>query len=262
MIRLPERTLEKQILEQLSKWQLEIDSQESFLDRKKLAIKRYKQLNKAENKIFLKVRETLRSMCGGIERCAYCEDSHATSIDHFRPKTCYPELTFVWENYVPACPSCNQNKGDGFALDQGSESTIELDCRKQTEAPPQGSPVLIDPRQENPSDLLDLDLNTGLLLPHYKLPPRPKSRASYTIKRLRLNDDALVRARQAAYEHFVLAVKAFIYDSQHHTETLKQTSDAIHRSSHPMVWQEMKRQYLDYPVLADLFRKAPELLDI
>lgn len=46
------------------------------------------------------IRATLRMMASGIERCMYCEDSTGTDIDHFYPRSDYPEYAFDWTNYL------------------------------------------------------------------------------------------------------------------------------------------------------------------
>ena len=35
-------------------------------------------------------------------------------IEHYRPKSKYPKLTFEWSNLGLACPKCNTKKGDEF----------------------------------------------------------------------------------------------------------------------------------------------------
>lgn len=52
------------------------------------------------NKAFREIREVLREMASGVERCVYCEDSKGIAIDHFWPKTEYPERAFDWLNYL------------------------------------------------------------------------------------------------------------------------------------------------------------------
>ncbi len=53
-------------------------------------------------------------------KCAYCESkiSHIDygHIEHFRPKSRYPELTFEWTNLLLSCPICNgpEYKGNRF----------------------------------------------------------------------------------------------------------------------------------------------------
>ena len=55
------------------------------------------------NKAFREIREVLRRMAPGIERCMYCEDSHGTAIAHFWPRAGYPDRAFDWLNYLIAC---------------------------------------------------------------------------------------------------------------------------------------------------------------
>lgn len=90
------------------------------------------------------VREVLEHMASGRKRCMYCEDSAGTDIDHFRPKSDYPERSFTWTNYLLACSYCNSNA-------------------KRNEFPlaPDGSPLLVDPSVEEPSNHLVLSLASG-----------------------------------------------------------------------------------------------------
>jgi len=96
------------------------------------------------NQAFQEVRSTLKAMAAGLERCMYCEDSAGTDIEHFWPKSEYPERAFNWDNYLLACSSCNSNhKRERFPLDAA------------------GAPLLIDPTAEDPRDHLALSPRTG-----------------------------------------------------------------------------------------------------
>jgi uncharacterized protein (TIGR02646 family) len=64
------------------------------------------------------VKATLVNMFHG--KCAYCE-SKITHVDyghieHYRPKSRFPDLTFEWTNLLFACCICNgaEHKGDRF----------------------------------------------------------------------------------------------------------------------------------------------------
>jgi hypothetical protein len=48
------------------------------------------------NQAFREIRETLRRMASGLERCMYCEDGEGAAIEHFWPKAHYPNRTFDW----------------------------------------------------------------------------------------------------------------------------------------------------------------------
>lgn len=95
------------------------------------------------------VMATLAKMMGKRQRCMYCLDSHGTDIDHFWPKTPYPERMFVWLNLLLCCVECGRFKGDRFP-------TLN------------GEPRLIDPTSENPWDHLDFDPTTGNVVPKFE----------------------------------------------------------------------------------------------
>ena len=64
------------------------------------------------------IQSALRKMFRG--KCAYCESKIAhlsdPHIDHYRPKSSFPKLTFDWNNLILACGICNsaRYKGDKF----------------------------------------------------------------------------------------------------------------------------------------------------
>jgi uncharacterized protein (TIGR02646 family) len=101
-----------------------------------------------DNKAFREVREILARMASGLERCMYCEDSEGTAIEHFWPKSAYPERAFDWLNYLIACSLCNSNfKRDQFPLDGA------------------GVPLLVNPAEEEPLDHLSFSPSTGRFEP-------------------------------------------------------------------------------------------------
>src|ERR1022692_1919930 len=110
MIRIPHVDLSEPAHSALIALQAEIDAVPIYADRVKLARDRFKVENRVENATFGVIRRTLASMCAGACRCMYCEDSAANEVEHFRPKTFYPELVFVWLNYLYTCGPCNRVK--------------------------------------------------------------------------------------------------------------------------------------------------------
>lgn len=64
------------------------------------------------------IKDALVAMFHG--KCAYCESkiSHVEygHIEHFKPKSRFPDLTFEWTNLLLSCPICNgfEYKGDHF----------------------------------------------------------------------------------------------------------------------------------------------------
>jgi len=43
-------------------------------------------------------------------KCPFCGYGHASTLDHFLPKSLYPYLSVVLNNLVPACQDCNKVK--------------------------------------------------------------------------------------------------------------------------------------------------------
>jgi uncharacterized protein (TIGR02646 family) len=90
------------------------------------------------NDVFSDVRATLQKMASARERCMYCEDNEGADIEHFWPKSTYPDKAFSWTNYLLACPHCNSNyKRALFPMTNGV-------------------PDLIDPTTDEPSHHLRL----------------------------------------------------------------------------------------------------------
>ena len=42
--------------------------------------------------------------------CGYCESPDKGEVDHFRPKSRFPESVYEWSNWIFACRACNQSK--------------------------------------------------------------------------------------------------------------------------------------------------------
>lgn len=90
------------------------------------------------------VQSALQTMAAGLNRCMYCSDSEGTAVDHYEPVTRAPRRTFDWPNHLLACSHCNSHaKRDRFPVD----------C--------DGSPLLIDPSEDEPLDHLDLAFSNG-----------------------------------------------------------------------------------------------------
>ena len=101
--------------------------------------------------------------------CAYCEESTPGEVDHFRPKSKYPDLVYSWSNWLFACHDCNKAKSDIW--------------------PAAG---LVDPcatsASDRPERYFTFDTQTGFMRPHGSLRPRRRQMAEEAIRALRLND--------------------------------------------------------------------------
>ncbi|MBC3948221.1 HNH endonuclease [Pseudomonas folii] len=58
-------------------------------------------------------------------KCTFCEcipsEGGNVEVEHFKPKSIYPDQTFEWLNLLPACRRCNGNKDDH---DTGKEPIV------------------------------------------------------------------------------------------------------------------------------------------
>ncbi|MBV6499241.1 MAG: hypothetical protein CJBNEKGG_01693 [Prosthecobacter sp.] len=91
------------------------------------------------------VKQQLQQMAGGRQRCMYCSDSAGTDIEHFWPKSVYPERMFRWPNMLLCCTGCGRDcKGSQFPLVNGQ-------------------PALLNPTVDDPWEFLDFSPATGIL---------------------------------------------------------------------------------------------------
>ena len=108
--------------------------------------------------------------------CAYCEEICRGEVDHFRPKSRYPDLVYSWSNWLFACHDCNHAKLDKW--------------------PPRG---YVDPcarsRGARPEHFFSFDILTGEILPTEGLSRARHRKAQGTIDDLRLNEWHHLRKR-------------------------------------------------------------------
>jgi uncharacterized protein (TIGR02646 family) len=246
-------------------------------------------LNRTNNAAFIEIRATLETMCVGKGICNYCENNEATDIEHIYPKSFFPELAFVWENYLLACKTCNSHyKLDKIAVFNPPGSITRFDVSRGS-VPPTNEVLMINPRTENPLDFLELNLRTGMFLEICPTETREYVKATYTLEVLSLNTrDALREAREvrAKYLYQKLVTAVAVHEAPdfatletivnnndpfiplNHTlpfeevkeELLANIRNAIVSGPHPTVWIEIKRQALYYPNFDALFRRLPQAL--
>lgn len=110
-------------------------------------------------------------------KCGYCERACdavpdnigiAPTLDHFRPINRFPELAYEWTNWVFSCRRCNDFKG-GKWPESGYIDPCPADLA------------------DCPEEYLDVDADTGSLLPKSTLASSDKAKAQYTIDDIGLN---------------------------------------------------------------------------
>ena len=108
--------------------------------------------------------------------CAYCEEVCKGEVDHFRPKSVFPELTYEWDNWLLACTPCNRTKGDKWP-----SADYVNPC---ADSPP-----------ERPESYFTYDTVTGEMIPRDDLSPPMRERAIGMITDLKLNDYHHLKSR-------------------------------------------------------------------
>lgn len=106
-------------------------------------------------------------------QCVYCGikifEPLMASIEHFYPKSLYPELMNAPDNLLIACRACDAIKNNNFPIDEN------------------GNPLLINPAKEKFSDHM-IQLDNGYI-------EGTTERGETTIDVLQLNRDALIEQR-------------------------------------------------------------------
>ncbi len=155
------------------------------------------------------VKNALVSMFSG--KCAYCESDVLSvsygEIEHFRPKSKFPDSCFDWNNLLLSCSVCNNKSHKGDLFPDSND----------------GGPF-VNPAEENPEEFFrfDYDYETGTanILPK-------NIRGKTTEKELGLNRTELVRRRSAIVTKMpVIAIMAGKGDVKCKTEILKYCGEA------------------------------------
>lgn len=267
MRKLPQVALPKTVQTSLDRWQADLNNIQDYEERVDQSREKFKTRNTSKSKTFSAIRKGLTSLCSGARRCCYCEDSAADEVEHIKPKSLYPEQTFVWENYLYSCGPCNSRKNNNFFIFESATHKITNISRKKGDPviPPLiGDSVFINPRQEDPFDFIIIDLvDTFMFIPSAQPESRDYNRAEYTINKiLNLNSDLLLAARKESY--YSCRARLCEYVRSKNSGSLQAQLDLLTNSlksmQHPTVWQEIKRQQHLIPELEILFAQAPEAL--
>lgn len=302
MLKINSLTLNQTTQAHLNAQQTDIDNQATYQDQVERAQSLWnsKKSSYTKEQAFAEIELKLTQNAIGKHYCNYCEHNLHSDIEHFYPKSLYPNKTFVWDNYLWACKKCNtDHKLAKFKIfvPLGSNNPVDITPQQRKQAgsktatrvytiPQNEDSVLINPRVDDPMDYLYLDLQTGrfVLNPQNKS-PRANDRFEYTCNvLLKLNGEGLLKARLNTYNFFYQQLKNYINVQQ--VTTLDQLANLIapttanftsslekektriclniqrdiSTSIHLTVWKEMQRQHSHYPHLQHLFNQAPEAL--
>lgn len=263
MIQLASSNLSPKTSQKLQELQTEIDKERTFEAKRNKAQEFWK--NRTNSKAFTEIKEKLTDLCVAVGICNYCEQNEAGDIEHIAPKSFFPNLTFVWENYLLACKTCNS----GYKLDKcyvldDKNKVISVERGKE---PSHTTVALINPRIENPNKFLILNLETYEFEFMPDLSEKDYNKADKTREILQLNNrDPLKAARKAAakyyYDRLERIVRILKANSIEEIEDILTPNDDrvdktlslaaqkqhlkkyfkrdIQRHQHPSVWQAIK----------------------
>jgi uncharacterized protein (TIGR02646 family) len=125
----------------------------------------------------------MRNKFSGL--CGYCEEACKGEVDHFRPKSLYPSKVYSWGNWIYACHTCNNAKGEKW-LKGGYINPCATKVREQ------------------PETFFTFDITTGEILPKSGLAVRNFDKASDMTCHLKLNSIHHLKKRKywlAVLEH-------------------------------------------------------------
>ncbi len=291
MLHLPSKSLSNPTQNYLNKLQKKVDAEPIFKDKSDKAKSLWdnKRSSKAGKEAFDEIKEVLKTMCVGIKTCNYCEHDRAFDIEHIYPKSLYPSLAFVWENYLLACKGCNSEyKSDNFAIFKPKGSILKHILVRNIE-PKNDDALLINLRREDPTKFLRLNLvgQKPLYDPIHEVNSREYLRADYTTECLELNkNETLIAARENLAKTYLERLQNFIKARESITfndldnatngrpmsdrtqpfesekqRILENIKNSFKELSHPTVWFELKRQRDNLQRTNQLFNQLPEALN-
>ena len=159
MIKLSSKPITQASVTHLNSVQQIVLSEVSFEDKVRKASSKWDSKTSSAGKtVFKDVKDTLITMCVGVEICVYCEQNEATDIEHIYPKKLYPGKAFLWDNYVLVCGKCNtHHKSDKFRIFNPANSVTDFDitpARGTYRQPENDDALFINQRVEDPMDSL------------------------------------------------------------------------------------------------------------
>ncbi|MCB1190969.1 MAG: TIGR02646 family protein [Leptospiraceae bacterium] len=124
--------------------------------------------------------------------CAFCDgffEQSPVTIEHFKPKSIFPELAYEWNNLFPCCYTCQQ-KSDDYKDLLLKPDELEYEYEKY----------------------FYNDYVTGEIVPNPKALVKDMARAEYTIKVYNLIAEGRNQGRKRYKKHFDRDIKPDIDD--------------------------------------------------
>lgn len=176
-------------------------------------------------------KEDLRRVFHSL--CAYCEKRCSGEVDHFLPKSKFPELVYRWSNWIFACHDCNFSKGR-----RSSNGGYVNPCAKFWFG--------------YPERYFTFDIKTGCIRPKPNLSAGSVRKAWRTIQHLRLNDPHH-RENRLDWIRMVSAIAGDDFDQL----TPNDHKELAHLSSVVSPWSSVVRVWLSERGYWDGGRRDP-----
>lgn len=119
------------------------------------------------------------------QHCAFCDgvfEQSPVTVEHFRPKSKYPELAYDWPNLFPCCTLC-QEKGDDYDEKLLKPDEVNYDFDRY----------------------FICNYSDGTIQPNPAASAEDRARAKMTIELYNLNEGARNKGRERAYKFYKYA---------------------------------------------------------
>ena len=181
-------------------------------------------------------------------KCAYCETiEHKPEIDHYRPKSKYPLLTYEWSNLLPTCHNCNHCKFNNFPVKIKIEFNGKIADASELNKLEQ--PFIINPEIDSLEKLFLFNVLTGEI--------KAKNNNIKSVKTIEicdLNSDTLIYKRQKIYKELVSIAKllnlVFLKNSEGYSEIIRKFVSKLKNGTKKMneysslqkqIWNEFEK---------------------
>lgn len=158
------------------------------------------------------------------DKCAYCEIIVPRDVEHYYPKSRYPDRMFLWTNLLFACKNCDTDKGQRFPVVHGQ-------------------PQLIDPCDGDPALYITWDLPSGRPIPTEDA--GRKERALQTLDALpQLRHQSLADERRRVAQYFQFLLAQAVEESPTPPDVVDWLEDEL---SPARPWRSVRRQIVRDP---------------
>lgn len=161
------------------------------------------------------------------DKCAYCEIIVPRDVEHYYPKSKYPEYMFQWTNMLFVCKNCDTDKGQKFPVEGGHRDR----------------PLLINPCEVDPALYITWDLQSGRPVP--TADPGRKERGLKTLGALpQLKHQSLADERRTVARNFRFILEQALEESPTPADVVAWLEDDL---TPQRPWRSVRRQIVRDP---------------